>query len=71
MQPLHTEHTLILCTNQTLNIYLDSQGSNDGLSVDQAGVTQVVQACIASQVVLSVTLDILEKCAQLKWPKMA
>ena len=25
--------------------YLDGQGSNDGLGVDQAGVTQVVQAC--------------------------
>ena len=27
--------------------YLDGQGGNDGLGVDQAGVTQVVQACIS------------------------
>ena len=29
--------------------YLDSQGSNDRLGVDQAGVTQVVQACMQNK----------------------
>ena len=29
--------------------YLDGQGGNDGLGVDQAGVAQVVQACNATK----------------------
>ena len=28
--------------------YLDGQGGDDGLGVDQAGVTKVVQACTAT-----------------------
>ena len=38
-----TNSTHITMLNQLL-LYLNGQGGNDGLGVDQAGVTQVVQA---------------------------
>ncbi len=38
----YNEHFGLL---RKISNHLDSQGGNDGLGVDQAGVTQVVQAC--------------------------
>ena len=32
-------------------MYLDSQGGNDGLGMHQAGVAQVVQACMPYKVI--------------------